>query len=248
MWQEWQSRQPLLFNTAIAHAALFALCVILAMLDDTRITGVNRWMKPMKFAISIAIYLGSMAWYWPIAIASKAAKQSAAFILAGTMIFEIVIIFVQAARGIRSHFNTDTQMDGVLFQLMGVAIIVNIIAAAVVCRWTFHAAPSPYVWGVRLGLLSFIVFALEGIVMVRRLAHSVGVPDGGPGLPVVNWSTTGGDLRIAHFLGMHALQLLPILGFYSRSIPAVATAFAVWAALSIAALWRALAGKPLSMG
>ena len=63
IWREWRSRQPLLFNTAVAHAALFALCVILAMFDDTRITGVNRWIKPMKFAVSIAIYLASMAWY-----------------------------------------------------------------------------------------------------------------------------------------------------------------------------------------
>ena len=248
MWTEWQSRQPPLFNTAVAHAALFALFVILAMIDGTQITGINRWIKPMKFAVSIAIYLASMAWYWPVAIASAQAKQYAALVLAGTMIFETAIISIQAARGLRSHFNVDTPMDATLFYTMGVAIIVNIIAAAFVCRWTFRAEPTPYVWGVRLGLMSFIVFALQGILMVRRLAHSVGVPDGGPGLPVVNWSTTGGDLRIAHFLGMHALQLLPILGFLTRSTPAVAMAFAVWAALSIAALWRALAGKPLSMG
>lgn len=244
MWQEWQSRQPLLFNTAVAHAALFLLCFSLALIDDTRITGINRWIKPMKFSLSIAIYLASMAWYWPIAIAPPKARQYAAWILASTLILEIVIIFGQAARGTRSHFNNETPMDAALFQVMGAAIVVNIITAAVVCRWTFRAEPSPYVWGIRLGLATFVVFAFEGLMMVRRLAHSVGVPDGGPGLPIVNWSTTGGDLRVAHFLGMHALQLLPVIGFVTNSGKAVGAAFAVWAALSITALIRALTGKP----
>lgn len=240
-----KNRQPILFWTALSNAALLILCTLLALTDNTQIVGLNRWIKPMKFTASVAIYLATMAWYWPVAVAPERAKRRAAWFLAGTMVFEIVIILAQAARGVRSHFNADTPMDLALFNVMGVVIMINIITAAVVCRWTFRASPTAYIWGVRFGLFLFVIFSLEGIVMARRLAHAVGVPDGGPGLPVLNWSTTGGDLRIAHFLGMHALQVLPLIGFLTGSSPAVTTAFAVWAGLSIAALWHALAGQPL---
>jgi hypothetical protein len=235
----------LLRRTAIAHAVLFVLLAVLALVDDTQVTGLNRWVKPTKFAASIAIYLGSMAYFWPVAVASGRAKDRAAQVLAGTLIFEMLIIAGQAARGVRSHFNVSTPLDGALFQIMGLAIVANIVTAAVVCRWTFRAAPSAYVWGVRLGLALFVIFAFEGFLMVQRLAHSVGVPDGGPGLPFVNWSTEGGDLRVAHFVGMHALQALPAAGWLTGRAGAVFTLAAVWAALATALLARALMGLPL---
>lgn len=235
----------LLRRTAVAHAALFVLFAILALVDGTEITGLNRWIKPMKFAASIAIYLGSLAHFWPLAVAAERAKERAARVLAGTLIFEIAIIAGQAARGVRSHFNVETALDGALFQVMGLAIVANIVTAAIVCRWTFRAAPSAYVWGVRLGLALFVVFAFEGFLMVQRMGHSVGVPDGGPGLPVVNWSTEGGDLRVAHFVGMHALQALPLAGWLTGRAGAVFALAALWAGLAAAALLQALAGRPL---
>jgi hypothetical protein len=116
--------------------------------------------------------------------------------------------------------------------------------------------PAPaYLWGIRAGLLLFFLGSLEGMAMVSNMAHTVGAPDGGPGLPVVNWSTRSGDLRVAHFLAFHALQLLPLAGFclsrYRADWPrrrqvalVLALAFVYAAGVSLV-FWQALSGRPL---
>lgn len=238
--QEWQAREPLLFATAAGHLGLLVLLLVTGRAE--------RWVKPMKFCASIAIYMGSMAWYWPLAVASSGAKQVAAMVLAGTLILEMVWIIGQAARGVRSHFNVATAWDAMAFQMAGVVIVINVATAGLVGWWTMGTEGTAYVWGVRLGVLSFVIFAMEGAVMARRLAHAVGVPDGGPGLPVVRWSTKGGDLRVAHFVGMHALQVLPVLGFLTESVAVVAGAFLVWVGVSAGVMVQALRGRPLVKG
>lgn len=134
------------------------------------------------------------------------------------MFFENGLIIFQAFRGTTSHFNVKTATDALIFQLMGVFILVFIIAIILICIDFFRQRefniPPGYVWGIRLGILFFIVFSLEGGMMLGLLKHTVGADDGTPGLPVLNWSKQYGDLRIAHFLGIHALQILPLTGFY----------------------------------
>lgn len=90
-------------------------------------------------------------------------------------------------------------------------------------------------------------------------AHAVGVPDGGPGIPLVNWSADGGDLRVPHFVGMHALQALPLVAFgllllsrrYTWLVSAarrtrLVLAFAAfWSGLTLVVLWQALRGQSL---
>jgi len=134
------------------------------------------------------------------------------------MAIELFIISLQSARGERSHFNVTSQLNSIFFGIMGGAILLFTLWTAFMCFLFFRQKqfkiPPSLVWGIRLGLLLFVFFASEGGVMVQRLAHTVGGPDGGPGLPLVNWSTSYGDLRVAHFFGLHSLQILPLYGAY----------------------------------
>ena len=74
-------------------------------------------------------------------------------------------------------------------------------------------------------------------------------------MPLTQWSRDHGDLRIPHFLGMHAWQLLPLLLLGIRRVRTAANddaertliliAFSACVALFLAALAQALAGHPL---
>jgi hypothetical protein len=76
--------------------------------------------------------------------------------------------------------------------------------------------------------------------------HSVGAWNDNSNLFIVGWSRTVGDLRVAHFLGMHALQLLPLLSFYLlRSTGWTLALAGAYALLATATLIQAVNGKPL---
>jgi hypothetical protein len=250
---ELRRRDPLLFWVG-AGMLLTLLVVTLLSISDTRlILGINPWIKPMKFLTSITIFLWTVAWFMPEARPDGRARNAVRWTISAAMTIEIACIILQAARGTTSHFNIATTFDAVIFNIMGSTIAINTLAMIVFLALIRRDTPpsrAGYLWGIRLGMAMFLLASFEGGLIVANNAHTVGGPDGGAGLPFVNWSMEHGDLRIAHFFGMHAMQGLPLFGFFldRAKLPArnlVITASIVWLAVMGGLVTLALQGRPL---
>lgn len=236
----YNSVQQLVHECWIASPALMAtaaiMCIVLVanliglVVDDRIITGMPAWLKPAKFSSSVIIYTTTLAWMFRFIPERSRLRQRAGGIIAAMLCLEIVVIDLQAWRGTTSHFNYTSVLNGVLFGIMGLSILVLWVASIIVMvaffRTTF--ADPALGWLVRFGALIMVVGAGLGAAMTRPTteqlaqlergvavktvgAHTVGAPDGGPGIPGFGWSTRHGDWRVAHFVGLHALQLLPLL-------------------------------------
>jgi hypothetical protein len=208
-------------------AALLVADIVAALVDPVVVTGVNAWLKPIKFAISTGIY--SLALAWLIGQFPRESRLSRIASVAGTvsaigLAIELAIINAFAAVGQTSHFNVSTPLHATAWGVMAVSIVVVWIMTFVVAVLLFRAklGDAARTLAIRAGIVLALIgmglaFLMTGPTSAQLNnyqgivgAHTVGLPDGGPGIPLLGWSTVGGDLRIPHFVGMHALQALPI--------------------------------------
>lgn len=226
-----------------------AVCIIMTQVTTTQVLGINAWIKPMKFYLSIWIFCWTMAWLL-IELDNKKAVRRYTIMVLVVMTIEMLVINGQAAIGQKSHFNITTTLNMILYNIMGIAITTLAVWTGVMA-WRFFkqkqfTASMSYTWGIRLGIVLFVIFSFEGGLMAARLSHTVGSVDGSTGLPVVNWSRQYGDLRIAHFIGIHALQVLPLLGYYVlRTKQQVWIAATVYFVGVMAIFIQAMRGIPL---
>ena len=268
----WSSHRALALVTA-ASGLLLVVSLGLGLLDGRQVGGAPVWMKPAKFGASVAAMAPVLAWIVGQMTGPRARRaRRAGTVIAVVAAFELVVISVQAARGVPSHFNNATRIDAALFACMGAAITVLWLAQLAVAVWSFRQpfATPARTWAIRLGLVASLAGGAVGFAMSRPTsgqiaslhagrpapmlgAHAVGVPDGGPGLPVTRWSADGGDLRVPHFIGLHALQILPLAAWLverrrrrSAGAPAVVALGASWIGLIVATLAQALRGRPLT--
>ena len=257
----------------LAMLALLAATGVALLVDPREVLGAPAWMKPAKFAASIAIYTLTLAWVFTYLPEWTRTRRVVSWVTAVTLVLEIVIIDVQAWRGTTSHFNVGTLVDGVLFTIMGLAIVAQTLTACAVAvaLWKQRFSDRAIGWALRFGMTITIVGAMTGGLMTRPTreqldnvraghrmtvagAHTVGAPDGGPGLPGTGWSREHGDIRVAHFLGLHALQMLSLVALVfagrgwqdARRVRIVWAISASYVSLFALLLWQALRGQSVT--
>jgi len=225
----WNASRPL---TAAGLGMLVVLAGSLAAMavDPRVIAGAAAWLKPAKFALSTAIYALTLAWLFTYLPGRRRLTRIVGWGTTLILILEVALIDMQAARGVTSHFNVATPFDAIVFSVMGVAIVVAwalaIALSVALFRQTF--ADPAVGWAIRLGMLLTVLGSGMGGLMTRPTsdqlatvratdvmptagAHTVGAADGGPGVPGTGWSREHGDLRVPHFLGLHAVQMIPLI-------------------------------------
>lgn len=272
----WQANAPITVLGVVMTG--FTLAALVGLLSDPRIiAGQPAWLKPFKFGVSIATYAFSIAWVLGFVQTRKPWIRKAlrifTWIVIGVVVAEIVPITIQVIRGTRSHFNVETPFDSFLLGIMAVSItvlwIANLVLVAILLWQRFE--DRAFGWSLRLGLIITIIGMATGYLMTLPTAeqiasweqgapvtiigaHSVGVQDGGPGMPITGWSTEGGDLRIPHFVGLHALQVIPFAGGWisrrrrltsGQRLSLVWTVSLGYLGLVVLVTWQALRGQPL---
>jgi hypothetical protein len=211
-----KSRNETLFYYGIICFVFALLFLAFTLVSTTQVNNVNAWYKPFKFAFSTFLFSWAMAWYcYELPSFNIQLFNWTVVILLG---FEIIYIAIQASKGELSHYNISSPIYSFLYFMMALAAtLVTLYTAYVGLQFFTNDFPNlseHYLWAIRLGILIFVIFSFEGFVMGSRLSHTIGGEDGGAGIPILNWSTKFGDPRIAHFIGMHALQVIPIVSFY----------------------------------
>lgn len=209
-------------QTAILMMALVPICIAAWSLEQRTFNGINLWIKPLKFQVSAAIHLITL--FIAAALLSESFRRKwllhvLIWASAIATIFEIAIITLRAAQGTASHFNYSTPLDGFIYGLMGIGAVTMLLPAVYlgvqVIREQSGFKGGP---GLRLGIVigfiggAILTLAFAGYMSANGSHWTSGQLSDAAGLPLVGWSTSGGDLRPAHFFALHMMQALPMVG------------------------------------
>ena len=250
-----QAASPLLWRGAVAFFLCFVILYAGTFIDDRLFNGVSQWEKPAKFFLSLALHMATLACGLALLPAHERqtrAVRLASIIFLAAAIGEVIYITFRASRGEASHFNETTTIAVILYSAMGVgAVALSVVTSFFGWRILKSAPASPIAFATGWGfLLAGGLAVLLGGYMSGQGSHWVGGDlSDATGLPFFHWSTTGGDLRVPHFFGLHIMQALPVLGFLigesSRARALIALGALIWVGLTFLTFFQALSGMPL---
>lgn len=257
-----QKPVPTQFQTlTVVAIVLAAISISWGVLDSRMVDDAYVWLKPLKFSASFALLFATMALVetrLSAALKSGWALRIIGWIMAAAFLSEMGYIIFQGALAQPSHFNLSTPFNAFMYTVVmavgAVALVASVGAMGWLVKGDVSADLSPAlresIW---LGfLLSFVLTLIVAGYLSNHGGHHVGLhPDGAPTLPLVGWSGVTGDLRPAHFLSLHAMQVLPLLALWMDkregvgSVKTIRLAAVAYAVLTFGVFALAIAGRPL---
>ena len=257
-WRTYRDLEPIWFDTTLALLSLAMVCLLAGVIDERLINGVSVWAKPSKFAMSLGVYFATLlafVSYLPAGYLRTGGGRFVSVTLVFVALGEMIYITIQGALGEASHFNFTTPFHAVMYSLMGIGatwLVTSPLWLGWVI-WQNNAKNAPMALAIILGLGLTFVFGMGfGGYLGNQTAHWVNATTSDAnGIWLFNWSTDGGDLRVAHFFGMHAMQAVPLFAFLlpahlskNYGYALVAAFSAAYAAFSLATFVQAIEGQP----
>ena len=245
-----RTASPLLWWTSLAFLALFATCLLFAVIDPRLFNGISVWVKPAKFYLSLAVHMLTLCFGIMLLPQRTRKSRLVAFVtvtMVSMAIFEMSYITFRAARAEASHFNISSEVAGLLYNAMGAGAAAMMFATAWIGWQVLRHGPRSLL-GRATGsgfLIAAVLTLIVGFTLGGMGSHWIGGDQtDATGLPLIGWSTTGGDLRISHFIGLHIMQVLPVVALLGSRALVLASGLAVTIA-GAATYAQALMGLPL---
>ncbi|MEM1390250.1 MAG: hypothetical protein AAGG45_04135 [Pseudomonadota bacterium] len=258
-WLDDDKVTRLWLSCAFLMAAFWMVLTPAFLTDPRTVEGVSTWSKPLKFALSLGVHALTLAVL--AQLLHRDDRVGRVMVITGMIgvagvLFEQVYITLQAARARRSHFNYETDLEGIMYAFMGVGAVMIVLPAFALGLLIWRRSrldSSALRLGAILGLIIGVVLtSVFGGFMSASQGHWVGSSTtDADGLPIVGWSRSVGDLRVAHFMATHMMQTMPIIGLIVDRMKLPMGKTIVWAAaiiqsaITIAVFAQALAGQPL---
>jgi len=257
--------KPLFWLAVISVVGAVAV-VPFWIFDPRELGGVSIWEKPLKFFISSAIFSFTFSWLSSFITKGYRWVKILGRIIAIALAVELILITSMAALGTRSHFNVSTPAAIVVWSLM--ATFISFVLLSTLCLSIMILFQKQQDFDIKLTLVLGGLNTSVGMglayLMTRPTAsqlvnfhgiagaHSVGIEDGGPDLPLLGWSTVAGDLRVGHFFGLHSLQVAAILLMASFlvpiafRVPLIVVGNLTWLGFVGLVTWQSLRAEPFS--
>lgn len=209
-WRDRRGRWPVFIGLILVGSGLAHIVVWAGTAGPWE--GPITWRKPILFGISGGLTCLSAGWVWSLLPRRRGDGLLAAF-MAGTLLVEVLLIDLQCWRGVASHFNRTTPLDSLLYDTMGVLIL---LVSAVLLDLTVRlfrggcSGPADMLLAARAGMVFLVISCGLGI-----------------------WVGVNGDLRVAagldpdrfgdagvpkfpHGIAIHAIQWLPAVAWTAR--------------------------------